>query len=91
MSEKITTLRRKIDDIDEKILLLLKERVEISKKLGEIKRERGIPLRDPEREKEKYDQITEKASKLKLNREDVKEIYRKIIDMSIHAQEQSKF
>ncbi|MCS7125213.1 MAG: chorismate mutase [Candidatus Bathyarchaeota archaeon] len=87
MSEKITALRQKIDEIDEKILLLLKERIEISKKIGEEKRKRGIPLRDLERENEKYRQIAEKASKLKLDPEEVKKVYREIIDMSVHAQE----
>lgn len=87
MSEKITELRRKIDEIDDKILLLLKERTEVSKKIGEEKRRHGIPLRDPERENEKYKQITEKALELKLNPEEVRKIYQKIIDMSVHAQE----
>jgi len=44
-------------------------------------------LRDFERENEKYRQITEKALKLKLNPEEVKRVYREIIDMSVHAQE----
>lgn len=87
MSGKIDELRQKIDEIDEKILLLLKERIEISKKIGEEKRRHGISLRDFERENEKYKQITEKALKLKLNPEEVKRVYREIIDMSIHAQE----
>lgn len=86
--KKITSLRQKIDEIDGKILLLLKERVEIAQKIGEIKRKQGVPIRDPKREREKYKQITAKASELKLNPEDVKEIYRKIIDMSIHSQGQ---
>ncbi|MEM2537578.1 MAG: chorismate mutase [Candidatus Bathyarchaeia archaeon] len=87
MSGKIAELRQKIDEIDEKILLLLKERIEISKKIGEEKRRHGIPLRDFERENEKYKQITEKALQLKLNPEEVKRVYRGIIDMSVHAQE----
>lgn len=87
MSGKIAELRQKIDEIDEKILLLLKERIEISKKIGEEKRRHGIPPRDFERENEKYKQITEKALQLKLNPEEVKRVYRGIIDMSVHAQE----
>ncbi|MEM2937390.1 MAG: chorismate mutase [Candidatus Bathyarchaeia archaeon] len=87
MSGKIAELRQKIDEIDEKILLLLKERIEISKKIGEEKRRHGIPLRDFETENEKYKQITEKALQLKLNPEEVKRVYRGIIDMSVHAQE----
>lgn len=85
--EKITALRQKIDEVDEKILLLLKERIEISKKIGRIKRKQGIPVKDLGREEEKYNQVKEKALKLGLNPEDVMNIYRKIIDMSIHVQE----
>lgn len=85
--EKITALRQKIDEIDEKILLLLKKRIEISKKIGEIKRKQGIPVKDPGREGEKYKQVLERALKLGLNPEDVINIYQKIIDMSIRVQE----
>jgi len=87
MSEKIAELRQKIDEIDEKILLLLKERFEIAKEIGVEKRKHGMPLRDFERENAKYKEIMEKALKLKLDPEAVREVYRKIIDMSVHAQE----
>ena len=88
MSKNIDMLRQRIDEIDEKILLLLKERIEIAKKLGEEKRKQGIPLRDHERENEKYQQITEKALKLKLNPDEVKKIYQNIIGMSVQAQKE---
>jgi len=76
--------------MDEKILLLLKERVEISKLIGKIKREKGKPIRDVQREDEKYHHIAKRASELGLDLKTVKDIYRNIIAMSIQAQEQSK-
>ncbi|MEM1539821.1 MAG: chorismate mutase [Candidatus Bathyarchaeia archaeon] len=85
--EKISKLRQKIDEIDGKILLLLKERIEISRKIGKEKRKHGIPLRDIERENEKYRQLMESALKLKLDPEEVRRVYKQIIDMSVHAQE----
>ncbi|MBS7637138.1 chorismate mutase [Candidatus Bathyarchaeota archaeon] len=88
MSKNIDMLRKKIDEIDEKILLLLKKRIEIAKKIGEEKRKQGIPLRDSERENEKYRQITEKALKLKLNLDIIKKIYQEIISMSVQAQKE---
>jgi len=48
--ERIHELRERIDKIDEKILKLLDERVEVAKKIGEIKRERNISITDTERE-----------------------------------------
>ncbi|MBS7646461.1 MAG: chorismate mutase [Candidatus Bathyarchaeia archaeon] len=84
--EKIAALRQKIDEIDEKILLLLKERIEVSKKIGEIKQKQGIPVRDPKREEEKYKHISEKAAEFGLDAEDVKNLFQKIIDISIRIQ-----
>jgi len=85
--EKILPLRRKIDEIDKQILCFLKERVEVSKSIGKMKREHGIPVRDYQRENEQYKYIMRRASRLRLNPQEVIAIYREIIAMSIHAQE----
>jgi chorismate mutase len=87
--EKVPHLRRKIDEIDEKILLLLKDRIEVSKLIGKIKRENAVPIRDPKREDEKYRHIMQRASELGLGLDDVRNIYKIIMAMSIHAQESS--
>jgi chorismate mutase len=85
--ERISALRKKVDEIDEKILCFLKERVEVCKSIGTIKREHGIPIRDYEREDEVYANILRKVSELELNPQKVRAIYRKIMAMSVHAQE----
>lgn len=85
--EKLLYLRRKIDEIDEKILLLLKERIELSKLIGKIKRENAVPIRDLQREEEKYRHIIKKALELGLDLDYTENIYTSIIAMSIHAQE----
>jgi chorismate mutase len=85
--ERISALRKKVDEIDEKILCSLKERVEVCKSIGAIKREHGIPIRDYQREDEVYNNILRKVSELELNPKKVRAIYRKIIAMSAHAQE----
>jgi chorismate mutase len=85
--ERISALRNKVDEIDEKILCSLKERVEVCKSIGAIKREHGIPIRDYEREDEVYANILRKVSELELNPQEVRAIYRKIMAMSAHAQE----
>lgn len=85
--EKILPLRRKIDEIDEQILRLLKERFEVSKRIGKTKREHEISLRDYGREDEVYANVMKRASQLGLNPPEVKAIYREIIAMSIRAQE----
>lgn len=85
--EQVSQLRRKIDEIDDKILLLLKERIEISKLIGKIKLENAEPIRDLQREKEKYRQVMKRASELGLDLNGAKNVYKSIIAMSIHAQE----
>ncbi|MGQ9641900.1 MAG: chorismate mutase [Candidatus Bathycorpusculaceae bacterium] len=88
--DKIALLRKKIDEVDEKILFLLKERDEISQKIGKIKLEKGIPIRDSQREGEKYRYIMERVTELGLNPKAVRNIYRNIIAMSIHSQEKGE-
>ena len=88
--ERISALRKKVDEIDEKILCFLKERVKVCKSIGAIKREHGIPIRDYEREDEVYANILRKVSELELNPQEVGAIYRKIMAMSAHAQEDDK-
>jgi len=88
--ERILALRKKVDEIDEKILYFLKERVEVCKDIGAIKRKHGIPIRDHRREDEVYTNIRKKASELELNPHEVKAVYQEIIAMSTHAQADTK-
>lgn len=76
---EIEALRKKIDQIDIEISKLLKKRAEIAEKAGKIKRSRGIPLRDLERERAVLTKMSEKAKQLGLESEDVKAIYKEII------------
>jgi chorismate mutase len=85
--EKISQLRKRIDEIDEQILRFLNERINICENIGTIKREHGLPVKDAERENEQYLRITELASKLGLDPQEVKAVYQEIIAMSIRAQE----
>jgi chorismate mutase len=52
MSDKIFKYRKKIDEIDNKILNLLSKRLYNVQKIGELKQQLGIPLGDNAREKE---------------------------------------
>jgi chorismate mutase len=85
--DEITNLRKKIDEIDEKILFLLKERIEACKLIGRIKMEKGLPTIDPEREAQKYRDIASGANMLGIDVDSVKSIYEKIIDVCVKVQE----
>ena len=84
--ERIKSLRKDIDEIDERILHFLKDRVEICKTVGAIKRENGIPIRDQQREEEQYRNLMKRASELGLDPHEVKAVYREIIAMGMQAQ-----
>ena len=84
--ERIKSLRKGIDEIDERILHFLKDRVEICKTVGAIKRENGIPIRDQQREEEQYRNLMKRASELGLDPHEVKAVYREIIAMGMRVQ-----
>jgi chorismate mutase len=85
--EEILALRKRIDEIDEKILRFLKERVEICRSIGAAKRENQMPVRDYKRETEVDKHAMTRASETGLDQHDVKAVYEKIVTMCIHAQE----
>ena len=59
MAEKnLESLRSKIDAIDAELLRLFAARMQCAEEIGAIKRERGLPVRDAEREREKLEQIS---------------------------------
>lgn len=49
--ERIEALRRRIDELDEALVALLNERSACALAIGELKRELGLPVYQPDREK----------------------------------------
>ena len=54
--------RKKIDEIDDKLLALFKERLEVSKKIGLLKKKYKMEIFDPQREQEIIDGCTQNIS-----------------------------
>lgn len=54
---KLQELRGKIDQIDEKLVDLFIERMDISEKIAQYKKENNIPIADPARERQKLVEI----------------------------------
>ena len=46
---ELELMRKKIDEIDEKLLVLFKERLEVSKQIGILKKKYKMNIFDPER------------------------------------------
>ncbi|GBD34184.1 T-protein [bacterium HR34] len=78
--KKIKNLRNDVDKIDKNILNLLAFRFKITEKIGKVKKEVGLPLRDKKRESEKIKNLRRLAKKKKLNADFVEKLFKKIFD-----------
>ena len=85
--QDIKQLRKRIDEVDEKILQSLSERAEISKSIGLVKEKHGIPIQDYPRENDVYAHIREKAAELGLDPSHVEAIYHQIVNMCSAVQD----
>jgi chorismate mutase-like protein len=61
MASGINELREAIDRIDGQIVQLLAERLELVKRVGEIKRGHGLNVHDPARERDLLDKVAKAA------------------------------
>ena len=57
MAEDIKKLRKRIDEIDEKILKLYEERMDVVGSIAKYKIENNLPVYDAKREDEKIDKV----------------------------------
>jgi len=63
MEDKLLLLRKEIDEIDNEILKLLNKRMQVVKKVGELKSTSNAPVYRPEREKEIIKRLAELSKK----------------------------
>ena len=85
--DEIAKLRKKVDEIDDQILVGLCERVKICKAIGSAKKKQGMPIRDTSRENEVYKRIREKAAQFGLDPVQIEAVYREIVNMCSAVQE----
>lgn len=71
--------RRRIDDIDRKLVELLNERSHCALEIGRIKQAQNLPLYQPEREQEVL-QNAEKANPGPLTDAAIRRLFERIID-----------
>lgn len=57
----INELRKDIDRIDDELVKLFTQRMQVSEKVAQYKKERGLPILVPAREREKLKDVAEKA------------------------------
>lgn len=76
--EEIEALRKKIDTIDAKIVRLLNQRALLAKEIHKIKKNHSLPLYDPKREEEIFENLS-KANEGPLFDEAFREIYETVL------------
>ena len=84
--DEIQRVRARIDEIDQEIILLLKDRYENARLLGRIKRARSIEPRDPKREKVILRKVLRAAVRLGLDPKFTLPIFNEIFNLSVQAQ-----
>ena len=83
----VDNVRKQIDSIDDKILKLLNDRAEASKRIGKIKRKEGQGIYAPHREKEGLERL-KAVNKGPLTLAAIEAIYREIMSSSISLEKE---
>jgi chorismate mutase len=85
---EIDELRHRIDVIDDQLVRLLNVRVACALEIGRLKHEAGLPIYQPEREKQVLEQVRKAATDLAgpLEAEAVVRIFERIIDEARRAE-----
>jgi chorismate mutase len=71
--------RRRIDDLDQKLVELLNERSRCALEIGKLKQQQNLPLYQPEREKEVL-QNAERNNRGPLTDAAIRRLFERIID-----------
>ena len=78
----LENIRKKIDQVDQKIIDLLNERTELAVEIGKLKQAKGEEVYSPSRESEIYRKIDE-LSKGPMPKDSLKAIYREVMSASL--------
>ena len=81
--------RKEIDEIDKKILALLGERVALFKKIGLLKKQQQLPIKDNEREAAKLTELSKQAEELGIDASFIKDIWKRIFKESYKIEEEA--
>ena len=79
--------RDKIDEIDRKLVQLLSERTKAALAIGGIKSQRNMPVYEPDRERQVFDNV-QAANQGPLRGTDLVRIYERIIDVMRNIQKE---
>jgi chorismate mutase len=77
----INEIRNEIDRLDDELLRIFNERAILALKIGEIKKQSGLPVYDPEREKKIFQRM-KNANPGPLDDQAIVRLFERVIDES---------
>lgn len=81
----IAEWRKKIDELDRKMVELLNERAKAAQEIGRLKRSTAMPIYEPDREKRIFENV-KAVNKGPLSGLDVTQVFERIIDIMRNLQ-----
>jgi chorismate mutase len=79
--------RKKIDELDRKLVALLSERARAAVEIGRLKRDTSLPIYEPDRERVVFENV-QQANRGPLPGRDLVRIYERIIDVMRNIQKE---
>jgi len=81
----IVEWRKKIDELDRRLVELLNERATAAHEIGKLKRNTSMPIYEPEREKTIFENVR-RANRGPLPDNELRQVYERIIDVMRNIQ-----
>jgi chorismate mutase-like protein len=85
MAMDIADWRKKIDELDRRLVELLNERAQAAHEIGKLKRNTSMPIYEPEREKTIFANVC-RANRGPLPDSELRQVYERIIDVMRNIQ-----
>ena len=87
---ELATCRAAIEELDQRIVALLAERIALGQKTAGLKRTAGLPILDPQREAEVIRRAVAAARVKGLPIESIRQIFWHVVGLSRRAQEEKE-
>ena len=82
---EIADWRKKIDEVDRRLVELLNERAQAAHEIGKLKRNTRMPIYEPDREKTIFENV-QRANHGPLPDSELRQVYERIIDVMRNIQ-----
>jgi|SRR5208337_1401490 len=83
----ISDWRRKIDELDARLVELISQRAQAAHEIGRLKRDAGMPIYEPDRERDVFDHVRS-INPGPLPNHDLLNIYERIMDIMRQIQQE---